>query len=85
MAQLSRAPKGRSFTLRSRTRRLRAYVVLTMTERTAEQEFLEADAEFSVACRAYNEASDKFWKATQKRSAAWRKLERTFGEHGDQG
>lgn len=54
-----------------------------MTERHPSDVFMDADAEFKLACRAYNDAADKLWAATKKRSEAWRKLADGPGETGD--
>lgn len=45
-----------------------------MTEKHPHDAFIEADAEFRVACRAYNEAADTLSAATRRRQEAWRKL-----------
>lgn len=45
-----------------------------MTERHPHDEFMEADAEYSAACQAYNEAADRLWAVTKKRGLAWQKL-----------
>lgn len=51
-----------------------------MADRNLNEEFMAADAEFSLACRAFNEAADRLHEATRKRSAAWNKLKDRIAE-----
>lgn len=55
-------------------------MTLIDSEQSPQAAFMDADKEFSDACRQFNEAHDRLWKAKRKRSDAWNALVRSHGE-----